>query len=86
MAPAISVSLWLYYHENRKELRQKKSFTNGNQKTIIRSALRGVAQFGLECLLGVQEVACSSQVTPTQVPDLKRSAREKGLFDSLSLI
>ena len=25
---------------------------------------RGVAQFGLECLLGVQEVACSSQVTP----------------------
>ena len=86
MAPAISVSLWLYYHENRKELRQKKSFTNENQKTIIRSALRGVAQFGLECLLGVQEVACSSQVTSTQVPDLKRSAREKGLFDSLSLI
>ena len=36
------------------------------KKKSVKYAMRfrGVAQFGLECLLGVQEVACSSQVTP----------------------
>ncbi len=34
---------------------------------------RGVAQFWLECLLGVQEVARSSRVTPTnKIADYKK--------------
>ena len=63
------------------ESRSPKPFAAGSSPVSPAIYDRGVAQYGLECLLGVQEVASSNLVTPTT-----RNTRVSGFLGSFFLL